>query len=585
MRIKHFRKLIAVAAAIVIALSCFSGCTKPQKDSAEDFAQTPSPVPEVSHTPTAEPSPSPEPEPGFDYEYKAPEEGKYDGSSDIIALSWEEYKNKPCRIQEGTVIEVCLPEVYAQSWGNLATGSFDSSIYDALLYMHMNDPEDIRGLLAESWSCSDDRLEWTFKIREGVKFADGTVCDANAITKAWDMIAQRRADSMGYTIVSWQAVSDYEFVVTLSSYIAWFEQYICSLYIPSPTAIELNGWDSYKACVGTGPYCVDFSTFNENWRRHITLKANGDYFLPERYPSIETVNIKLQEGTGEQINALLESKLHAGILSYYDGYMSDIGRLDEYEGTVKKVYVHGGAVWLDPADEEILKIKEVRTALSRFADFEEINELLYKGEGLVKDSIWAAGTSVYLETDAYYYAPDEGHELLASVGLSASDIVLEQYEVNSIELFRLLSEQLSRKGVTLELEEYENTLNIRDFYKKQPLFTSINYSTSIMPYRMWEIDANAQANEFLDVKHCRQELYDAELYELMQSEYEQVWSSDTWSELLEHCENLTRYAQEDMCVIGGVQEPRWLALDAKLKNGVYFSTVFDYELQLYYLYI
>ena len=93
-------------------------------------------------------------------------------------------------------------------------------------------------------------------------------------------------------------------------------------------------------------------------------------------------------------------------------------------------------------------------------------------------------------------------------------------------------------------------------------------------------------NDYVDFKHCRQELYDTELYELMRSEYEQLQSADNWSELLEHCENLTRYAQDDMCVMGGVQEPLWLAVDAKLKNAVYFSTEFgDYDLQLYYLYV
>jgi ABC-type transport system substrate-binding protein len=35
--------------------------------------------------------------------------------------------------------------------------------------------------LAESWTVSDDGLVWTFKIREGVTFHDGTPCDANAV--------------------------------------------------------------------------------------------------------------------------------------------------------------------------------------------------------------------------------------------------------------------------------------------------------------------------------------------------------------------------------------------------------------------
>ncbi|NLT39138.1 MAG: ABC transporter substrate-binding protein, partial [Clostridiales bacterium] len=49
--------------------------------------------------------------------------------------------------------------------------------------MYMNDPGDIRGCIAESWEHSDDYLTWTFHIRGGVTFTNGSPCDAAAVEK------------------------------------------------------------------------------------------------------------------------------------------------------------------------------------------------------------------------------------------------------------------------------------------------------------------------------------------------------------------------------------------------------------------
>jgi peptide/nickel transport system substrate-binding protein len=42
----------------------------------------------------------------------------------------------------------------------------------------------VQPCLAESWSTSDDRLTWTFNIREGVKFSNGTPLTAEAVKKS-----------------------------------------------------------------------------------------------------------------------------------------------------------------------------------------------------------------------------------------------------------------------------------------------------------------------------------------------------------------------------------------------------------------
>ena len=47
--------------------------------------------------------------------------------------------------------------------------------------------------LAESWTISEDGKVYTFKIRKGVTFHDGTVCDAFAIKANFDAILENRA--------------------------------------------------------------------------------------------------------------------------------------------------------------------------------------------------------------------------------------------------------------------------------------------------------------------------------------------------------------------------------------------------------
>ncbi|MDR2613216.1 MAG: ABC transporter substrate-binding protein [Deltaproteobacteria bacterium] len=44
--------------------------------------------------------------------------------------------------------------------------------------------------LAESWSLADDRLTWTFKIREGVKFSNGKPLDAAAVKKSIERVTR-----------------------------------------------------------------------------------------------------------------------------------------------------------------------------------------------------------------------------------------------------------------------------------------------------------------------------------------------------------------------------------------------------------
>ena len=97
-------------------------------------------------------------------------------------------------------------EMYAQSM-----------LYDTLVSITDDGYE---GCLAESWEISDDGKIYTFKIRDGVKFSDGTVCDANAILANFNAIIENKERhtwlEMMNLLVGVSAPDDHTFVIELS---------------------------------------------------------------------------------------------------------------------------------------------------------------------------------------------------------------------------------------------------------------------------------------------------------------------------------------------------------------------------------
>ncbi len=62
------------------------------------------------------------------------------------------------------------------------------SIYDTLIYRHPQTMDFVPGL-AERWEMAPDGLSWTFMLRRGVTFHDGTPFNAQAVAANLDRIA------------------------------------------------------------------------------------------------------------------------------------------------------------------------------------------------------------------------------------------------------------------------------------------------------------------------------------------------------------------------------------------------------------
>ncbi|WP_447878492.1 TIGR04028 family ABC transporter substrate-binding protein [Serratia fonticola] len=91
-------------------------------------------------------------------------------------------------VQGGTLIyleQQAHTNLYPPSGGFYPNGGILNQVTDKLTYQNPKTLE-IEPWIAESWSSNPDKTEYTFKLRPGVMFSDGTPLDANAVAKNFD---------------------------------------------------------------------------------------------------------------------------------------------------------------------------------------------------------------------------------------------------------------------------------------------------------------------------------------------------------------------------------------------------------------
>ncbi|WP_433247390.1 ABC transporter substrate-binding protein [Streptosporangium sp. CA-135522] len=121
----------------------------------------------------------------------------------------------------------------------------------------------LTGALATSWTHGDDARTWTFELRQGVKFHDGTPFDADAVivnydryTKKGDPYAtaalQAAAGEYAGSFASYRKVDDRHVEIVTKSPNGHLPDDVAHLYIVSPAALKKG--DFGKNPVGTGPF-------------------------------------------------------------------------------------------------------------------------------------------------------------------------------------------------------------------------------------------------------------------------------------------------------------------------------------------
>jgi peptide/nickel transport system substrate-binding protein len=114
--------------------------------------------------------------------------------------------------------------------------------------------------LAESWTLSDDKLTWTFKLRQGVKFHDGQELTSDDVKFTFDRLLEKsaggKADFTAVDKVEPAGKYQVKFVTKEP-----FAALLAALggfwaYIVSEAGVTKGGGDLNKMTMGTGPFML-----------------------------------------------------------------------------------------------------------------------------------------------------------------------------------------------------------------------------------------------------------------------------------------------------------------------------------------
>ncbi len=295
---------------------------------------------------------------------------------------------------------------------------------------------DLEPGLATEWTANEDSTEWTFTLREGVTFHDGTPFNAEAVVFNFRRIAEEdfefgfRDEGKVYAIFPdifggyagsedtiWrgvEAVDDTTVVFTLNTPTPLFPNFLAADYfaISSPTAVQELGADygtPNGGAVGTGPF-----RFLE-WRpgESISMERYEDYWgEPARMPG---VTVRFIDDAAQRL-----AELQAGAVDFTVNLAPDaretiandpnlaVPPLEPFNIAYLSLNINN-----PPLDNPL-----VRQAIAHAIDKEAILEGLYGGVGTVAvdflpDALaWARADDL----NAYEYDPERARELLAEAG-------------------------------------------------------------------------------------------------------------------------------------------------------------------------
>ena len=327
----------------------------------------------------------------------------------------------------------------------------------------LDDKNGLKPSLAESWSGSADASTWTFKLRQGVKFNDGSPMEAADVVASMERVVDPKSGSGALAALQGilspggtKAVDTYTVEFSLDKPFADFPYLVCQSSYNTVILPRTYNGNFVKKPVGTGPFMLK----SYNAKQQAIMVKNPTYWGKDaagnQLPYLDQVTWKMVQDESAANLQLQSGAVDFQPQTVFQGSQALFAdanlRVDIYPGTgIREVAFN---LQKDPWKSAP---KELRQAVAYCLDRKAINEALYAGRSnLGYDTFWEPTVFPGSPTPperAQDYA--KAKQLLTTAGFASGttiELTVAKYLENP-QLAQLIQQQCKPAGIKVNINQ------------------------------------------------------------------------------------------------------------------------------------
>lgn len=344
----------------------------------------------------------------------------------------------------------------------------DEMLYNGIVRNDPNGPDKVVPGLAEKWEVSPDGLTYTFHLRPGLKFSDGSPVTAEDVAWNLEQFADPEVNvslaAVANGMESAKATNATTVVVKLEHPVAAFlyNLAIFPAFIVSKEKLEAEGPAFWKHPVGTGPFRLkEFASGS-----HITFERNPYYFEKGK-PYLQTMRWNFVPNSNTRVLAL-----KSGEAQMADGI--PFAQVESLQGdsslAIQEIELPQEVLMVTNTKIPALNDVHVRRALSLAIDREQLNSTVFRGTGTVPNSV------------------------IQNFELDASDSEVKPFEFNLAKAKEELAKSKFAKGFSVSLQYPAGF----DYFKQMALLIQQELGAIGVNVKLTELEAATIAEKWLE---------------------------------------------------------------------------------------
>lgn len=393
-------------------------------------------------------------------------------------------------------------------------------IYETLIRRN-NETLELEPLLAESWEISEDKLKYTFKIREGIKWHDGTPFTSEDVVFSYKTIMNPKVDTPQLRSY-FQEIKDVKAIDDLTVEFTYARPYFLALEFCGGMPIvpkhifdegDFNTNPAGRDPIGTGPYKFDKWTTG----REIVLDKNPDYWGEK--PNLNKIIFKIITDQTVAFQVLKRGDLDVSGLTpiQWERQTSTPSFEESFDKLSYFTPNYSYIGW--NSKRPFFADKQVRTAMTHLVNRELIlDKILYNLGAIVTNPFYINSPEYDKSIKALDYDPEKAEELLKEAGwvdhdgdgIRDKDGVKFEFEFlipggseTGEKIATILKEELDNMGIQMDIRKTEWAVFTTRLAERNFDAVTLAWSMGVEsdPYQIWSSTQAENGSNFIGFKN------------------------------------------------------------------------------------